>query len=261
MLIASGLIRAFSHAATTGRARALRKSGEDLLWVRKDGKDYVVRDVHGFAHRAAYRSHCFIGIAVGGDAVQRFCGRRDQYLEGRVSPGDHLPRAIREDARIFAVLRLVDGTHVAAAQTAMTGIPARGRQHLASNGSPQLNSRTQTGGSHRRVAHPTQRGGGGSRCRDWNQDPPTMAQTSRFQTAYREARRAAFGQAVARLQQGASAAATTLLKTMIDPNTPASVRVRAAECVMNHATKAIEIEDIEARVAMLEESAANAQRR
>jgi hypothetical protein len=82
-----------------------------------------------------------------------------------------------------------------------------------------------------------------------------------FQTAYREARRAAFGQAVARLQQGASAAATTLLKTMIDPNTPASVRVRAAECVMNHATKAIEIEDIEARVAMLEESAANAQRR
>ena len=43
-----------------------------------------------------------------------------------------------------------------------------------------------------------------------------------FQTAYREARRAAFGQAVARLQQGTSAAATTLLKTMIDPNTPAS---------------------------------------
>ncbi len=45
-----------------------------------------------------------------------------------------------------------------------------------------------------------------------------------FQAAYREARRAAFGQAVARLQQGTSAAATTLLKTMIDPNTPASVR-------------------------------------
>jgi len=52
--------------------------------------------------------------------------------------------------------------------------------------------------------------------------------------------------------QGASAAATTLLKTMIDPATPASVRVRAAECVMNQATKAIEIEDIEARVAELE---------
>lgn len=76
-----------------------------------------------------------------------------------------------------------------------------------------------------------------------------------FQAAYREARRAAFGQAVARLQQGASAAATTLLKTMIEPNTPASVRVRAAECVLNHAMKAIEIEDIEARVSELERAA------
>ena len=43
-----------------------------------------------------------------------------------------------------------------------------------------------------------------------------------FDAAYREARRAAFRQSVARLQQGASAAATTMLKTMIDPNTPAS---------------------------------------
>jgi hypothetical protein len=73
-----------------------------------------------------------------------------------------------------------------------------------------------------------------------------------FDAAYRAARRAAFGQSIARLQQGASAAATTLLKTMIDPNTPASVRVRAAECVMNQATKAIEIEDIEVRVTELE---------
>jgi transposase-like protein len=44
-----------------------------------------------------------------------------------------------------------------------------------------------------------------------------------FQIAYREARRAVFGQAVARLQQGTSAAATTLLKMMIDPAVPASV--------------------------------------
>src|SRR6266481_234695 len=76
-----------------------------------------------------------------------------------------------------------------------------------------------------------------------------------FHTAYREARRAAFGQAVARLQQGSSAAATTLLKTMIDPATPASVRVRAAEVIFNHAARAIEIEDIEARVAELERGA------
>jgi len=43
---------------------------------------------------------------------------------------------------------------------------------------------------------------------------------------------------------------------MIDPNTPASVRVRAAEAIFNHAAKAIEIEDIEARVSELERSLA-----
>ena len=75
-----------------------------------------------------------------------------------------------------------------------------------------------------------------------------------FQAAYRDARRAAFGQAVARLQQGTSAAATTLLKTMVDANTPASVKVRAAEAIFNHAAKAIEIEDIEARVVALEQA-------
>src|SRR5579864_7374698 len=80
---------------------------------------------------------------------------------------------------------------------------------------------------------------------------------SEFQTAYRQARREAFGQAIARLQQGTSPAATTLLKTMIDPSTPASVRVRAADSVFNHAAKAIEIEDIEARVAALEQAASS----
>jgi len=79
-----------------------------------------------------------------------------------------------------------------------------------------------------------------------------------FQAAYREARRDAYRQAVARLQQGNSAAATTLLKTMIDPNTPASVKVRAAEAIFNHAAKAIEIEDIDARVSALEAATANA---
>jgi hypothetical protein len=76
-----------------------------------------------------------------------------------------------------------------------------------------------------------------------------------FQTAYREARRAAYSQAVARLQQSATAAATVLLKVMLDPATPASVRVRAAECIMSHSSRAIEVEDVEARVAALEASA------
>ena len=80
-----------------------------------------------------------------------------------------------------------------------------------------------------------------------------------FEKAYRDARRAAVRQSTARLQQATSAAATTLLKTMIDPATPASVRVRAAEAIFNHAAKAIEIEDIEVRVSELERAAGASQ--
>jgi transposase-like protein len=80
-----------------------------------------------------------------------------------------------------------------------------------------------------------------------------------FDTAYRAARRKAFGQSIARLQQGSSAAATTLLKLLIDQGTPASVRARVADSIFNHAAKAIEIEDIEARVAALEAAANNRQ--
>ena len=76
-----------------------------------------------------------------------------------------------------------------------------------------------------------------------------------FRVAYREARRAAFSQSIARLQQASSAAATTLLKIMLDVNAPASTRVRAADSVLDHAKQAIELKDIEARVALLEEAA------
>ena len=60
-----------------------------------------------------------------------------------------------------------------------------------------------------------------------------------FQTAYREARRAAVSQSVARLQQATGAAVSTLLKVMVDPSTPASTRVRAADSVLDHSAKAI----------------------
>ena len=40
-------------------------------------------------------------------------------------------------------------------------------------------------------------------------------QIPKFQTAYREARRAAFGQSIARLQQASTAAVSTLLKIMV----------------------------------------------
>ena len=73
-----------------------------------------------------------------------------------------------------------------------------------------------------------------------------------FEAAYREARRAAFGQSVARLQQASSAAVSTLLKVMVDPATPPATKVRAADSVLDHSARAIEIEDIDARLTGLE---------
>jgi hypothetical protein len=84
---------------------------------------------------------------------------------------------------------------------------------------------------------------------------------SRKQPEFQQAYRAAHGQWIARLQQATSAAVSTLLKVMVDANTPASTKVRAADSVLNHSAKAIEIEDIEVRVSALEASAATGQRR
>ncbi len=81
-----------------------------------------------------------------------------------------------------------------------------------------------------------------------------------FQVAYREARRAAFGQATARLQHASSAAVSALLKVIVDPTSPASAKVRAADCILDHAKKAIELEDVEARVTELEAAAARDER-
>src|ERR1700681_4303421 len=80
-------------------------------------------------------------------------------------------------------------------------------------------------------------------------------QLPEFTLAYREARRAAFSQSIARLQQASSAAVSVLVKIMVDPSSPASCRVRAADSVLDHAAKAIEIEDIEVRVSDLERAA------
>jgi hypothetical protein len=81
-------------------------------------------------------------------------------------------------------------------------------------------------------------------------------QLPEFEKAYREARRAAFRQSIARLQQASSAAVTVLLRVMVDPDTPPSTKVRAADSILAHSAKAIELEDIEARVAELERAVA-----
>ncbi len=81
-----------------------------------------------------------------------------------------------------------------------------------------------------------------------------------FGKEYRKARREAVHQSVARLQQATGAAATVVLKLMTDPNVPAAVKLRAAECVFDRAFKGVELEDIEVRVAALEGAARANQR-
>jgi hypothetical protein len=76
-----------------------------------------------------------------------------------------------------------------------------------------------------------------------------------FAAAYRKARRAAVSQATARLQQNSGAAASTILKIMVDPNAPASCRLRAADRVLDYAQHGMETEDIQVRVADLERAA------
>ena len=79
----------------------------------------------------------------------------------------------------------------------------------------------------------------------WQNDPE-------FDKAFRRARRASYGQATARLHQAAGVAVTAVLKIMVDAGVPASTRLRAADIVLSHTAKAIEIEDVEVRVAELE---------
>ena len=81
-----------------------------------------------------------------------------------------------------------------------------------------------------------------------------------FEAACREARRTAFSQSIARLQDASGAAVTTVLKIMLDTNAPAGTRLRAAEVVLEQATKAIGMDDIDARVAELERAADSGKR-
>ena len=76
-----------------------------------------------------------------------------------------------------------------------------------------------------------------------------------FLAAYRQARRAAFSQSIARLHHMSTAAVTTLGKVMLDPSTPPATKVRAADSILNHTIKAMETEDLEVRIADLEQAA------
>ena len=80
-----------------------------------------------------------------------------------------------------------------------------------------------------------------------------ITKTPEFKEEYRQARREAFSQSLGRLQQAAGAATSTLMKIMVDATAPAGSRVRAADRVLEHAQSALELEDIQVRLARLEQ--------
>jgi len=83
----------------------------------------------------------------------------------------------------------------------------------------------------------------------WLQDPA-------FREAYRDARRETVSHAIAMLQAGAMEAVETLRNVMRDAEANAATKVSAAKAVLELSIKAVEVEDLEARIAALEEQQA-----
>ena len=73
-----------------------------------------------------------------------------------------------------------------------------------------------------------------------------------FQMAYREARRQVVQQAIVQVQQATGEAVATLRQVMQAADAPASAKVSAAKTILETAIKAVELEDLEARIVALE---------
>ena len=73
-----------------------------------------------------------------------------------------------------------------------------------------------------------------------------------FDAAYRAARRDSVQQATARLQYASSAAVSILYQLMTRDSVHASIRLSAAKTILDLAIKAIEIDDLTARLEALE---------
>lgn len=76
-----------------------------------------------------------------------------------------------------------------------------------------------------------------------------------FKEAFADARKELVRHAIARVQSVLGEAIEVLRAVMSDSDAPASARVSAAKCVIETALKATEIEELEERVAKLEELA------
>jgi hypothetical protein len=86
----------------------------------------------------------------------------------------------------------------------------------------------------------------GNRRRCLHENSAAVAKRAQFDAAFRAAKRAAFGQSIARLHHLSSAAVSTLGKVMLDSATQPSTKVRAEDSILDYTAKAIEIEEIEA---------------
>ena len=73
-----------------------------------------------------------------------------------------------------------------------------------------------------------------------------------FQRAYRDARRQVVQHAIVRMQRCTQEAVDALSDVMTNPEASASARVSAARSVLQFAMQAVQSEDLEARLAILE---------
>jgi len=73
-----------------------------------------------------------------------------------------------------------------------------------------------------------------------------------FADAYRELKREAVDQAIARLQVASGKAVDTLVEVIENVENPPSVRVNAAKTIIEMAVKAVEYDEIERRIEDLE---------
>lgn len=73
-----------------------------------------------------------------------------------------------------------------------------------------------------------------------------------FQEVYRHAKQEIVGHAISRLQNATGEAVDTLTEIIRDKNKPPSTRVTASRVILEYSLKAVEIEDLQARVDKIE---------
>jgi hypothetical protein len=79
----------------------------------------------------------------------------------------------------------------------------------------------------------------------WMREPAIIARI-------KQARKAAFDQAISQIQGACTEAVRVLRLAMLDPKVVWSVRVRAADCILTHALGASVIEELSEKISALE---------